>query len=79
MNKFGWFMCGAFIVGIGIDILLNYFNIGSMTDRVLIYILSIIGIALVILTQRDEISPEEKLRKAERKTNKTLKSVLGHR
>lgn len=56
MTGFGWFNCGVFMSTIVIDIWLIYYNLGSINQRVLIFILSIIGIGLMLLTQKQKES-----------------------
>lgn len=53
MNKFGWFMCGIFGSGMGIDMIFSYYHLGSVDQRVALFIFGILGIGLMILTQKD--------------------------
>lgn len=54
MNKFGWFMCGVFGMVLWMDVIFSMNSFGSADKRVLMFILALIGIGLILITQKEK-------------------------
>lgn len=55
-------MCGVFSFGIVLVVLLSYFEMGSPDKRIALFVLAIVGIAMMIITQKDEYSKSTHLK-----------------
>lgn len=54
MNKVGWFLTGIYVMGLILDIMLSYYDLGTINQRVTIYIFSIMAIGFNIIFLRDK-------------------------
>jgi hypothetical protein len=54
MNKTGWFLTGIYTLGMMITIYFSYLNIGTINQRVLSFVLCIIGIGVNVLLLKEK-------------------------
>lgn len=54
MNRFGWFLSGIYALGMFVTIVLSYNNLGSVNQRVGIFVLGILGIGSCAIFLKDK-------------------------